>query len=800
MGKNNYFSEAHRWLLSVSMAVTTALCATGVMAQDVPPAPVNLKAESDYNKVTLTWNRFAKADTLLNEGFEGDEFPPAGWSNKVTNTTDQYCTWHHYPTEEWKNTIDNYADWIFSGEHSACVYFDTTAPHDDGSPSTQDEWLITPAVEGAEYLDFYCFIDPEVLANGKYEEFGDHYYVKVSHDGGKTWEILWDARYDSDGSSGFQLVSLYLGDSSKGAPMVAFHAQSNVDDPDQSLYFAWVIDDVCMSTTPAESAAARKRIAQSPRPSIAGLATHRTFDTTGLTPKPQPARVRKSAPVVSFNVYLDGNLLAENLERLSYTDMTDKTPGTHTYSVTSCIPEKNVESDPAKVEVNIEKATVNPPRNVQVTYEYDESTGKYNVNMTWDAPEGSRKPAYYTAYCNNAMFGSWLEDMNVGQTGIPHGVYDYSVSAVYENPDGESEAIGDQVALGTRYPVRNMKATLNDDGSVSLKWEAPKASEYTVKDYQVFRGNENLNEGTATEFTENAAPDGLYDYSVKVVYADGVVSTPVTQSVSKGEIPEYVLPFSENFTGALKPGNWKVEKLRSGLKDNYTWRFDNWYDLPVSGGNFDGDFASVNCSSAGMTTVTTGLVTPPLVNGTLDADERTWLEFDMDYMTCMSASDNYYSKAYLEYSVDNGATWETLDEPEGYTGEELEAGQTCRPERKLYDVTEIFDKGQPVMFSWSYDSRMAQHWAIDNVKVYNAVPSSISSLSGKDFDCRFDGNTLSISDNGISKVRLYSADGKLLSDVNARGKESLSVPLTGNGVTIVSVTTNKGTRSFSIKK
>lgn len=37
------------------------------------------------------------------------------------------------------------------------------------------------------------------------ETFPDHYYVKVSHDDGATWEILWDATTDMVSQSGFQI-------------------------------------------------------------------------------------------------------------------------------------------------------------------------------------------------------------------------------------------------------------------------------------------------------------------------------------------------------------------------------------------------------------------------------------------------------------------------------------------------------------------------------------------------------------------------------------------------------------------
>ena len=728
---------------TLAVLASLALCAT---AQDKPTKPADLKAVADYGKVTLTWSRSASANTLLGEGFEGEAFPSEGWTTRVTNTTDQLCTWFHYPTDEFKEQVEDYADWIRTGERSACVYFDTTAPHDDGTPSTQDEWLITPAVPGAQYLDLYCYIDPEILNVGQFEEFGDHYYIKVSHDGGNTWENLWDARYDSDGSTGFQLVSLYLGNAAEGAPMVAFHAQSNTGDPDQSLYFAWVIDDISMTATPTDAAAARLAMQGKQRDAmLKGMPTHRTFDTTGLKPMKRQPRKAKAAPTASFNVYLDGTPIVEGLKTMTYTDISDKEPGEHTYAVTAVADDGQTESDPVEVKVNIKEGTTNPPANLRLTQAYDDLTGTYAVQMAWDEPDGERKPSYYTAYCNNALVGDFLEELSLEQTGLPRGVYDYSVVAVYEDPAGQSEAVGDQIALGTRYPARNLTATLNQDGSLTMAWQQPKASEHEVTGYAVYRGNDKLGEGNFLTFTEQQAPEGKYDYSVKAIYDDGVAAMPATQNVQNGDLPTYGLPFEESFTGGMKPGNWNVEKLRTGLKDNYVWRFDNLYELPVSGGGFDKDFASVNCSHAGYTTVTVELRTPPIARTEINSGEHTFLSFDMDYMTCDKLDDNYKSAAYVEYSVDNCASWEILDEPEGYAREGLPDGQTCQPVKKVYDVTDLFASGQPVYFAWSYNSRKAQHWAIDNVKIYNAMPSAITSATA---------------DNGNGKTEIYDLQGR----------------------------------------
>lgn len=122
--------------------------------------------------------------------------------------------------------------------------------------------------------------------------------------------------------------------------------------------------------------------------------------------------------------------------------------------------------------------------------------------------------------------------------------------------------------------------------------------------------------------------------------------------MAKGNRPTYSLPFSEDFTGGLTPENWIIEKLDGKMQDQYLWRFDNWYEIPVTSGNFEGDFASISSAVAGYTLVWAVLDTPPLVRGELKDGEKTFLEFDIDYNATTKKSTEagvYYS--YFFYAL-----------------------------------------------------------------------------------------------------------------------------------------------------
>lgn len=746
-----YTPTAIEWLKA---AAFTAVVLTPVLvqAQDDPSAPSNLKAVADYNKVTLTWQRDVVSDTLYKQGFEEAGFPQEGWSQTRTNTYDNLFSWFSFPTEEIKENVEGWESWIHSGERSAALFFDDAAPHTDGSSAVQNEWLVMPVKAGARYVQFYTYIDPKVLTWGEDEGFPDHYYVKVSHDGGKTWEVIWDARYDSNGSDGWQLVSLYLGDNADGEAIVAFQALSDTENTESGLYLSWVIDDVRLldaGTTPAADPAHSPSV----RP-LGNRPTYRNFVPTGKKVA-RPYKPRKApAPADCYNVYLDNKRIAKNLHSLTFTDTSDKTAGVHQYAVQAVSLSEDLTSPLAKIDVEIKKATLNPPSNVRVTYKQDEETGKYDVALTWDAPEGERKPIYYNAYANGALFGGWLEDTSVGQTGLSKGIYTYMVTAVYENPDGESEPVGDIVALGTRPTPYNLTADRSEDGTLNLAWTAPKPSENAVEKYVVFRGNDKIGETTATTLSEANAPEGSYDYSVKALYADGVLSVPATIQVEYGIKPNYRLPFEENFDGDMKPANWTVEKVDGRMKDNYLWRFDNWYELPVSGGGFSGNFASVNASATGFLNVFTTLDTPPLLRNSADGPYVT-LEFDMDY-----AMSGKKSEAGVYYSY-NAEDWGEIDgNLQGYIPAELADGETCRPQHKAYDVTKCFvDDVTPVYFAWKYNAKQAYHIAIDNVRIYNSTTVGINGITDNNASTNASGAVYNLNGQRVVNAKKGMAKG-----------------------------------------
>lgn len=106
------------------------------------------------------------SDTILNQDFEGETFPPEGW-NVVTTNED--TTWFRGNVE----TIRHHDSW------GAYVY---------PSQNSSNEWIITPSIDLTSVAEGNSVT---LIFNSSFspapEDAGFHNYVCVSEDGGHTW-------------------------------------------------------------------------------------------------------------------------------------------------------------------------------------------------------------------------------------------------------------------------------------------------------------------------------------------------------------------------------------------------------------------------------------------------------------------------------------------------------------------------------------------------------------------------------------------------------------------------------------
>lgn len=647
-------------MMAFSAAALPAMCA----APDwVKGAPRNLTVTPDGSDLLLTWDWSVPANPTYEYGFEGDSFLPQGWEIRSSDNATETSTWFRYP-DYFTGEGDEFL--LHSGSCSAMI-----AMHDENLP--QNEWLVMKAPANAQYLEFWSFIPPEVVEFGADPDFPDHYYVKISRDGGETWNILWDGRHDLDQCDVMQQVSLFLGETTDENTLVAFQALSSEE---ESLYGIWAIDDICFSSI------------------------SETGESSGQVARHNPARTPEATEGYYFIVFRDGEQVTDELGRRFWRDTEQKAAGTYEYEV--CVMDIAAYEmfESAKTEYTISDEPVPAPADLRADVTFHEDTGRYDISLSWNKPDG-RDPIYYNVFGDGARIGYELEETGMGQTGLYKGVYSYEVIAEYANPLGTSDPARVTVACGTSYPPENVRV---ENGT--LLWDKP-AGPSSPTGYDVYRGNEKLKEST-TEMTLplNGKLNEKCRYSVHAVYADGTRSLPAY--IDAGEPATHALPLVENFDGGHLPAGWSVEKGFDAVKSVYLWRFDNWYgiDAPAA---FSGEFASISSEVIPGADMCGMLVTPTI--DCTNTDEIAVM-FDLFYtsprMLSLCALD-------LQVSTDGGETWETA-----YSFKEDTDGS------QNIDISQ-YAAGHKAQIRWYYRDRFAKYAAIDNVAITDD-PSGVDGI------------------------------------------------------------------------
>lgn len=194
------------------------------------PNTVSAGLNPTYSAVNLSWNAPDPNAVEITESFEGAEFPPPGWSQIITNTGGPntlgvYPTWCNFPAINTGSGVVAPPE----GTKQAGLWWVT---------EHQDEWLKTPS--------FNCPPDAYITFE-TYATYGspngDHYYLKISNNGGNTWIALWDASVLPAGSNHYQNpITIDLSSYAGSEVILAFHA----DDPDDNagLWNTWFIDNI----------------------------------------------------------------------------------------------------------------------------------------------------------------------------------------------------------------------------------------------------------------------------------------------------------------------------------------------------------------------------------------------------------------------------------------------------------------------------------------------------------------------------------------------------------------------------
>lgn len=189
-------------------------------------------ADSDPFELHWDW----QAPILL-EGFEDEQFPPAGWSIESLNMS--WFSWYRFRAEYASDYFGNeYYVVPPQGERMAGVEWDES---EEWGP--QDESLVTPlmAIDRPTALTFETFCQYGI------PDYQDHYKVDVLNTNTGTWITLWDAVNQPEWVNQFEEpvhldLSAYQGQNIR----LRFRAHNNGSDV---LTYSWFIDNVKVVAT-----------------------------------------------------------------------------------------------------------------------------------------------------------------------------------------------------------------------------------------------------------------------------------------------------------------------------------------------------------------------------------------------------------------------------------------------------------------------------------------------------------------------------------------------------------------------
>ena len=189
-------------------------------------------ADSDPYELHWDW----QAPVLL-EGFEGQQFPPAGWSIESLNMS--WFTWYR-ASAEWATTYfgEEYHVIPPQGTKMAALEWDES---EEWGP--QDEALVTPliTISRPSVLTF------ETSCMYGIPDYQDHFEVDVLNTNTGSWSTLWDGVYQPQMLNNFdESVSIDLSQYQGSNIRLRWRGRNNGTD---ILTYSWFIDKVKVVAT-----------------------------------------------------------------------------------------------------------------------------------------------------------------------------------------------------------------------------------------------------------------------------------------------------------------------------------------------------------------------------------------------------------------------------------------------------------------------------------------------------------------------------------------------------------------------
>lgn len=441
-----------------SVSIVDADVAEAITLIETIADPTDVSVEVDGFDATLTYD--VPAGAVLTESFE-TAVPPTGWTLENANAT----TWAQSETVTFSDgTIVSPQDGVFQ----ALLNWEYSA---------QDEWLITPSfnVPTGASVTFWSYSGAIGSTNG------DHYYVKISTDGGSTWDILWDAV--DNAADVYEEVNLALADYAGTDAMLAWQG---VDGDGQGLWFTWFIDYITVGNA-KEVVTFNDLQFVSKASGSSSVASDRTFSRDGSV----VAISNKSAKAfVDYTIYLDDMTTpyAENVTENSF-EFTALAEGSYTAGV-----QKVYATGVSEI----------------VTVDFDIVIPVYEVTFNVSEARGPIEGATITINSTDIT----TDASGVATIELADGLYDYTVTAVgFEDYAEQITVAGaavsvDVALIGIENVVSNFSIYPNPtSGILNVKAEGNNTVVVLNAIGQVVYTNEVDGEGTI-DLTGNAS--GVY--------------------------------------------------------------------------------------------------------------------------------------------------------------------------------------------------------------------------------------------------------------------------------------------------
>ena len=500
---------------------------------NLPPAMANARSGLDGG-VMLTW---MPPGTVGGDGlyqdFESGIFPPADWSMLQTNTV---ATWQLYD--------DAALAGVYEGMYAGGVWWDY---------EHQDEWLYTPEfqVGAGDVLTFWSYAQQGSI-------YGDHYYVKVSTDGGVSWDVVLDMTelpvYESvDGFNAW--VDPYTVDLSAYAGQsvtIAFQG-IDVNDPNDpnypGLWWIWLVDAITVGPAdgPATFTANTGLWGQHPLNAARELSADpyhhgdfASFEPVLIQSPIQAMRTEMTEYLIyrslTSPVMIDETdlLVTLDVNTFEYFDFEPLINGTNYYYIIAA-------NYPDDEEISISPELMATPMNHAPAAPTGlTGTGDEDINVVLDwADNGEYDFSSYNVYRDDEFVMNVSESAFSEQLEAP-GVYEYMVTAVDAEDAESAMSAGVMVATGPLPPER-LFAESGLDGQVHLTWAAPGdiASIFYVEiltdnypsetswdlynaDGELVASGDGLSSANSLYTWEYELPPSVYTYTIYDAFGDGI--------------------------------------------------------------------------------------------------------------------------------------------------------------------------------------------------------------------------------------------------------------------------------------